>query len=116
MFQPVSCRKSSFAVFVPPGGWSLGITVAIAATLLFATEPVFAQAPAPTPPPVKRSQILRTLPLTKFYDPPHPLPAGKPGELIRSEPFDEYEVPFAVSAIRILYHSRSTAGEDVATS
>jgi pimeloyl-ACP methyl ester carboxylesterase len=118
MFQPVSCRKSSFAVFVPPGGWSLGITVAIAATILFATGPVFAQsqAQAPAPAPVKRSQILRTLPLTKFYDTPHPLPAGKPGELIRSEPFEEYELPFAVSAVRILYHSRSTAGEDVATS
>src|ERR1700680_2586199 len=115
MFQPVSCRKSSFAVFVPPGGWSLGITVAIAATILFATGPVFAQAQASAPAPVKRSQILRTLPLTKFYDTPHPLRAGKPGELIRSEPFDEYELPPEVLAVRILYYSRSTAGEDVPT-
>lgn len=44
------------------------------------------------------------------------MPAGKPGELIRSESFEEYELPFSVSAVRILYHSRSAAGEDVAAS
>lgn len=36
--------------------------------------------------------------------------------MIRSESFDEYELPFTVSAVRILYHSRSVAGEDVAAS
>jgi pimeloyl-ACP methyl ester carboxylesterase len=107
--QLVSCRNSSFAF---PGNRSLGITVAIAAAILFATQPVFAQSQVP----VKRSQILRTLPLTSFYDTPHPLPAGKPGDLIRSESFEEYELPFEVSAVRILYHSRSATGEDVATS
>jgi pimeloyl-ACP methyl ester carboxylesterase len=59
---------------------------------------------------------VRTLPLTKFYDSPDPLPAGKPGDLIRSQPFNEYELPLSVSAVRILYHSRSAAGEDVAAS
>jgi len=63
----------------------------------------------------KRSEI-RGLPITKFYDTPDPLPAGKPGELIRSEEFDGYELPFSVSAVRILYHSRSATGEDVAAS
>jgi hypothetical protein len=81
---------------------------------LFATEPVFAQTLAP--PPVKRSEILHTLPLTSFYDAPHPLPAGKPGELIRSETFEEYELPPEVSTVRILYHSRSATGDDGATS
>lgn len=33
-----------------------------------------------------------------------------------SESFEEYELPFSVSALRILYHSRSAAGEDVAAS
>ncbi|MGA8437930.1 MAG: lipase family protein [Candidatus Sulfotelmatobacter sp.] len=66
--------------------------------------------------PGNHSEFLRTLPLTRFYDTPHPLPAGKPGELIRSESFDEYELPFSVSAVRILYHSHSAAGEDVAAS
>jgi len=86
---------------------------AIAATLLTAGT-AFTQVQTTTP--RKRSEILRALPITKFYDTPHPLPAGKPGELIRSESFEEYELPFSVSAIRILYHSRSATSEDVATS
>jgi alpha-beta hydrolase superfamily lysophospholipase len=80
--------------------------------ILFTTEIVLAQAPAP----VKRSDFLRTLPLTSFYDTPHPLPTGKLGELIRTEPAEDYELPPEVSAFRILYHSRSAAGEDVAAS
>jgi len=58
----------------------------------------------------------RTLLLTKFYDTPIPLPAGKPGELIRFEQFDEYQLSYEVSTYRILYHSRSARGEDVAVS
>lgn len=67
---------------------------------------------------VRRSEIQRAnvLPLTKFYDTPDPLPAGKSGELIRSQPLDEYRLPFSVSAVRVLYHSRSASGEDVAVS
>ena len=99
VFQPVYCRK---------------LFLAVTAAILFVVNPAFAQAPATAP--VRPSQTLHTLPLTKFYDTPHPLPAGKPGELIRSEPFDEYELPPEVSAVRILYHSRSASGEDVATS
>ena len=57
-----------------------------------------------------------TLPLTSFYDAPHPLPAGKPGELIRSEAIDQYNLPYELSALRILYHSRTANGEDVAVS
>jgi hypothetical protein len=105
-FQPVFYRKRLLA--------TLGVSLVVTVAILFVTNPAFSQAPAPAP--LKRSQILHTLPLTKFYDTPHPLPAGKPGELIRSEPFDEYELPPEVSAIRILYHSRSASGEDVATS
>ncbi|HWY04759.1 MAG TPA: lipase family protein [Candidatus Acidoferrum sp.] len=94
----------------------LRVTLAVgvtAATLLACGTP-FAQ--AQTPAPAKNSDILRALPVTKFYDTPHPLPAGKAGELIRSEEFDQYELPFSVNAVRILYHSRSAAGEDVAAS
>jgi Secretory lipase len=89
---------------------AVGVTVA---TLLAPATP-FAKAQAPAP--GKRSDILRTLPITKFYDTPDPLPTGKPGELIRSQEFEQYELPFSVSAVRILYHSRSAAGEDVAVS
>ena len=105
-FQPVFYRKRLLA--------TLGVSLVVTVAILFVTNPAFSQAPPPAP--VKPSQILHTLPLTRFYDTPHPLPAGKPGELIRSEPFDEYELPPEVSAIRILYHSRSASGEDVGTS
>ncbi len=36
--------------------------------------------------------------------------------MIRSEVFDEYQLPEGVSAFRILYHSRSASGVDVAAS
>jgi hypothetical protein len=65
---------------------------------------------------VKSSDSRRVLRLSLFYDTPSPLPAGKPGELIRSESFDEYELPYEVSAVRFLYHSRAATGEDVAAS
>jgi secretory lipase len=71
---------------------------------------------AQTPNSAGRSHIQRTLPITKFYDTPNPLPAGDPGTLIRSQEFDGYELPFSVSAVRILYHSRSANAEDVAAS
>jgi len=57
-----------------------------------------------------------TLPRTSFYDTPPSLSPGKPGELIRSEPTDEYHLPFELSAWRILYHSRTAKGEDVPVS
>jgi len=86
------------------------------AVVLFAAAgaTVFAQSQAPLP--AKHWHTPRTLPLTKFYDTPNPLPFGKPGELIRFEPFDEYDLPYEISAVRILYHSRSPSGEDVAAS
>jgi alpha-beta hydrolase superfamily lysophospholipase len=71
---------------------------------------------AQTPGAGKRSDVQRVLPITAFYDTPDPLPPGKAGELIRSEEVEQYEVPYPVSAVRILYHSRSAAGNDVATS
>jgi pimeloyl-ACP methyl ester carboxylesterase len=86
----------------------------LCAAALFGGATGFAHSQVPAP--AKPSHAPRTLPLTKFYDTPGPLPAGKPGELIRSEPFDEYDLPYEISAIRILYHSHSPHGEDVAVS
>jgi len=63
----------------------------------------------------RKSQV-RTLRITRFYDAPQPLPAGNPGDLIRSEPFDDYDLPLSVKVVRILYHSRSASGQDVAAS
>jgi hypothetical protein len=56
------------------------------------------------------------LPLTRFYEPPRPLAAAAAGTLIRSEPFAGYDLPKGASAVRILYHSRSLSGADVAAS
>jgi hypothetical protein len=70
---------------------------------------IFAQ----TTPSAKRSL---TLPISKFYDTPNPLPAGKPGELIRATAADDYYLAADFSAFRILYHSRSATGKDVAVS
>lgn len=57
-----------------------------------------------------------TLPLTGFYDTPHPLPPGKPGELIRSEPAEGYHLPYELSVFRILYRSRTAKGKEVPVS
>jgi hypothetical protein len=87
---------------------------ALWAVALFAGAAAFAQGQAAAP--AKPSRASRSLPLTKFYETPNPLPAGKPGELIRSEPFGEYDLPYKISAVRLLYHSRSSSGKDVAVS
>src|SRR5271167_249575 len=79
-----------------------------------AVDPVSAQSQPAVP--ARHSGLRRTLQLTKFYDTPDPLPAGKPGELIRSEPSDDYYLSVDFSAVRILYHSRSARGGEVAAS
>jgi Secretory lipase len=48
-----------------------------------------------------------------FYQPPAPLPAGRPGQLIRDESLD---APPGYKAWRILFHSRDVAGRDIAVS
>jgi len=53
---------------------------------------------------------------TEFYDTPTPLPLAPAGSLIRSEQFDGYALPPGISAVRILYHSRSSSGKDVPVS
>src|ERR1035441_4672786 len=93
------------------------LTAVAAVSLILAGlpgNPEFAQAQTATP--AKGFRPPHTLPLTSFYDTPHPLRPGKPGELIRSEPIDEYNLPFEVSALRVLYHPRTANGEDVPVS
>jgi len=89
----------------------------LVAALLFiwwSAGSVLAQTTSETP--QKRREVRRTFSLTKFYDTPTPLPAGEPGQLIRSEDFEEYDLADGVNAVRILYHSRSATGQDVAAS
>jgi hypothetical protein len=93
------------------------LTALAAVSLIFAGLPgnrEFAQAQTATP--AKGFRQPHTLPLTSFYDTPHPLRPGKPGELIRSEAIDQYNLPYELSALRILYHSRTANGEDVPVS
>ncbi len=93
------------------------LTAVTAVFLMLAGLPGSAAlAQAQTAPPAKRLRPPTTLPLTSFYDTPHPLPSGKAGELIRSEPLDQYNLPYELSALRILYHSRTANGDDVAVS
>lgn len=57
------------------------------------------------------------LPRTWFYDAPRPLPPGPAGTLIRSRTTNAYRVADeTVRGVRILYHSRTSAGADVAAS
>ena len=50
--------------------------------------------------------------LPDFYGVPDPLPAGKPGELINSEPV---EVPGLNGSLsRVMYHSTDISGQDIA--
>ena len=48
-----------------------------------------------------------------FYAPPEPLPRGDPGEVIWIEPI---EAPVGMLAWKVLYHSQSIDGSDVAVS
>ena len=50
--------------------------------------------------------------LPDFYGVPDPLPSGKPGELIKSEPVEAAGLNGTMS--RVMYHSTSIDGEDIA--
>jgi hypothetical protein len=54
--------------------------------------------------------------LSSFYEIADPLPAGKPGDLIRFDTFDRYELPFNIIAVRILYYSLAAQGTEAAAS
>jgi len=95
------------------------ITVSVPMVVLYCTPRVSAAASqlgAPMQSTNPKPQIRRTFPLNKFYDTPNPLPPERAGELIRKEEFNEYDLSPSVFAARILYHSRSALGQDVATS
>jgi len=92
-----------------------GVVLILAALALavWRENPVFAQIQNAAP--AKRFRPAATLPLTSFYD-TRLLRPGKPGELIRSESIDQYNLPYQLTALRILYHSQTANGEDVAVS
>lgn len=51
-----------------------------------------------------------------FYLPPDPLPRGEPGEVVRSETIAGFDPDGRVLATRVLYHSTSIGGDDIAVS
>ena len=56
---------------------------------------------------------------TGFYEPPDPLPEGRPGDVIRAEPMDAYLMPGArlrARTWRVLYRSTGAVGEPTAVS
>jgi hypothetical protein len=110
-------RQSDSAV---TGFRKLAIPVFLAAIgcgfVLTALSNLLAQSQSRNQAPEKLLQLNRAFRLTKFYNTPNPFPVGKPGDLIRSQDFDEYSLPINVDATRILYHSRSATGQDVAAS
>lgn len=63
----------------------------------------------------KRMDAERALPPTAFFEIPGPA-TGASGSLIRSEPASEYALPAGVTATRILYYSRTSAGETAISS
>lgn len=64
-----------------------------------------------------QQQEANALPRTSFYQAPTPLPVKPAGTLIRQQATSAYQVADqAVTATRILYHSRTSAGHDVAVS
>jgi secretory lipase len=110
MYPPQSACHS----ILRPAWLFATIAVWVLAALLLNVAQCLAQ--SQTAASAKRSSVRRALPLTKFYDTSSPLAAGRPGELIRSEAADEYYLSADFSAFRILYHSRSASGQDVAAS
>lgn len=90
------------------------LTVSVLACgLLFGTLAPGAKGQAPPHP---KPQFVHSLKLTRFYDTADPLPAGTPGQLIRSTDFNEYNLPLHISAVRFLYYSRSASGTPAAAS
>jgi hypothetical protein len=111
MLRPPSVRGGlgrAFTTFVPATVVYVSLVMPLGPGRVFAQNQTMASRQPPG--------IHHKLPLTKFYDATKPLPAGKPGELIRSEPADEYYLSGDFSGFRILYHSRSATGADVAAS
>jgi pimeloyl-ACP methyl ester carboxylesterase len=78
-------------------------------SLLACIEPSHAQSS-------KLGHPSNSLSITEFYDVTRPLAPGRAGELIRFEKSNLYSLPYELSALRILYHSRTSRDEDVAVS
>ncbi len=98
----------------------LTVAAALTAVVGALAGPVHATATSPTCDPVCQAERLQqadALPRSRFYDAPRPLPHAAAGTLIRSRRTHAYRVgDERVRGVRILYHSRTSTGADVAVS
>src|ERR1035437_5974048 len=84
-------------------------------TPITATVPIGAS--VRTTPASSASSSSAPLSLEAFYTSPDPLPAAAPGSIVRSEPIPHaVGLPAQATAYRVLYHSESTTGADIAVS
>ena len=91
---------------------AVGVTLVLGTSdVAFADEPVMPKTMAEAVQMEKED----SLPRTAFYDAPS-LSASRPGDLLRQEPANDYAILKSAGAVRILYHSLSADGKDVATS
>jgi len=93
-----------------------GLAAATTLFLVGSVHSAWAQDVPNTPAKALAYEKADRMPPTSFYDTALPLPPGSPGQVIRSAPTAGYALPKGVRAVRILYHSQSAAGRDVAAS
>jgi len=89
---------------------------ALAASVADAFSPQLADAPEAQRADALSTQRANALPLTPLYQVTRPRADARPGTLLGSEKADQYQLPGGVSAVRIVYVSRSAEDKPVATS
>jgi len=90
----------------------LSVALVLTATFAITAAPA-AGASTSTNPSQAPKSVKRAPAGLRFYDVPDPLPPGQPGDIIWAAPYRA--VPGA-KAWKVLYHSRSIAGDDIAVS
>ena len=101
----------------PPGAWAgRGLAALVAACLVPACSSGVHTAGAPAAAPLARGTpagVRAGPPGDAFYQPPSPLPPGKPGTVIWATPIGG---PGDSVGFKVLYHSRSARDRDIAVS
>ncbi len=93
------------------------VVLALGAGLAACSSPRATGAPNASHSPPTVTDDVGATGIPAFYTPPDPLPAGAPGALIRTEKVDDVPgVPANATVWRILFHSLSIYGQDIAES
>ncbi len=95
----------------------VAVVLALGVGLGACSSPRATSAPQAAPSPKTVTDDVGATGIPAFYTPPDPLPAGAPGALIRTEKVvDVPGVPAGATVWRVLFHSRSIYGQDIAES